>query len=895
MAPARDIRRSPAPPHRRRRWFLGVLLLLPLIAAAESPETEAESASPAEPPAAVLDDEIVVTATGSEGLLAETASAVTVLGAEELAAAAAVTLDDTLRQVPGFTLFRRSGSRSANPTIQGASLRGAGGSGAGRAMVLADGVPLADPFGGWIAWGRVPRVALARVEVLRGGASDLYGSAALAGVVQLVRRAPSPGGVVAETFAGGQGTAAASLWAARGAERWATSFAGEVFETTGHVPVTAEARGAVDAPAGARHSSLEATVERRAPRPGGPQLLLRGGRFDEDRTNGTRLQENATTIDHASLEAGRFLAGGTLSARAWVADHRFAQTFTAVADDRSSERLVRRQRVPADELGARLGWQRPLGGRHTLIAGFEAARRRGVSHETVFLESGELATAAGGRQEVSALSVEDLVRLGDDLSLVAGLRYDTWRNRPAGDDGGTRSRSDDHLSPRLSLRWQPRPAWGFTLGGFRSFRAPTLNELYRGFRVGDVVTEPNDALAPERASGLEVGAIWQPATSGREGRVRLRGTLFAMRIDDPVANLTLAIEPGLIRRQRRNLGRTRSRGVELEAAARLGRHWHLGASYLATDAEVVRFPGDPTLEGLRVPQVPEHQGSLSLRGAFGGDRRGSVGVQVRAAGEQADDDRNLLWLDGYVLLDGRLGWALGRGFEAWVAGENLLDEEVVVGRTPEVTIGSPRLVRLGLRWRAGRSLPAAARVSSPHGAHRGSPTGRRPRRAGSLRRRRPAGRGAGGVAGPARPAADADRGAAPEAPGGAGVQRCLAAAAGRSRRRRRPPAAAAAALSRQPLPQALAAAPRPVGPLRALPPAPPRCPPSRRGGTGGPRLGAHRRRRPRPPQRPGGSPGAVVGLIRRFPSGRPPYRPSLRSTATAAPPRPGAGRRARVP
>ena len=79
-------------------------------------------------------------------------------------AAAPVALDDVLRQIPGFTLFRRSGSRTANPTAQGPSLRGIGGSGASRALVLADGVPLNDPFGGWVAWGRVPRLALAQAD-----------------------------------------------------------------------------------------------------------------------------------------------------------------------------------------------------------------------------------------------------------------------------------------------------------------------------------------------------------------------------------------------------------------------------------------------------------------------------------------------------------------------------------------------------------------------------------------------------------------------------------------------------------------------------------------------------------------------------------------------------------
>src|SRR5438445_10366770 len=135
----------------------------------------------ASPPAA--SETIVVTATQTKTRLSDTPASVVVITREVMQMTAASTTDDALRQVPGFTLFRRSGSRSANPTSQGVSLRGVGASGASRAIVLDDGVPLNDPFGGWVYWGRIPRASLDRVEILRGGASDLYGSGGMSGVL----------------------------------------------------------------------------------------------------------------------------------------------------------------------------------------------------------------------------------------------------------------------------------------------------------------------------------------------------------------------------------------------------------------------------------------------------------------------------------------------------------------------------------------------------------------------------------------------------------------------------------------------------------------------------------------------------------------------------------------
>src|SRR5882724_10323356 len=115
---------------------------------------------------AVISAQVTISATRTETHLSETAASVVLVNADDLKTTAAVTLDDALRQIAGFSLFRRSGSRTANPTSQGVSLRGLGASGASRALVLADGVPLNDPFGGWVYWDRVPRESISQVEVL---------------------------------------------------------------------------------------------------------------------------------------------------------------------------------------------------------------------------------------------------------------------------------------------------------------------------------------------------------------------------------------------------------------------------------------------------------------------------------------------------------------------------------------------------------------------------------------------------------------------------------------------------------------------------------------------------------------------------------------------------------
>ena len=165
--------------------------------------------------AAGASEQIVVSATRTQMKLSDLPGSAVSLSAEDLQANPALTLDDLLRQVPGFTLFRRSSSRVSNPTSQGVSLRGIGASGPSRALVLEDGVPLVDPFGGWVYWDRVPRTELASVEVLRGGASSLYGSDALGGVIQFVTRTPTSTAATVDLSYGNENT----LTSLRGRER----------------------------------------------------------------------------------------------------------------------------------------------------------------------------------------------------------------------------------------------------------------------------------------------------------------------------------------------------------------------------------------------------------------------------------------------------------------------------------------------------------------------------------------------------------------------------------------------------------------------------------------------------------------------------------------------------
>lgn len=648
---------------------------------------------------ASFNERVTVTASRIPARLGDTPQSLLTLSRSELETTAAPTLDDALRQIAGFSLFRRASSRTANPTAQGVSLRGVGASGASRALVLADGVPLNDPFGGWVYWGRVPSAAIERIEVLRGAASDLYGSSALGGVIQILTRRADKPAITLETSYGNERTGLASLFAGGRWSKWGIALAAEGFRTDGYILVDGRARGPVDTPAGSERFAFDLTLDRSFDERG--RIFWRGSYFGEVRGNGTPLQTNQTRIRQLSGGINRRSSrSGEFDLRAYLNAQVYDQTFSAVAPDRRSEDLTRAQRSPSQSSGAILQWSKAFA-RHTLIAGSEVREVRGASDETAYaINQATSLVGTGGRQRTMSFFAEEIARLSSQIIVTAVARYDRWRNFDALRTTKQLARNvvtvepfvergEAAVSPRLSALYRPSDRFAFFASAYRAFRAPTLNELYRSFRVGDVLTLANPDLRAERLVGGEAGASYTRA------RFVARSALFWSEIARPVANVTISVAPNLITRQRQNLGRTRARGLELDVEWRAGTHWAITGGYLLADATVISFPVNRALEGLRVPQVARHQFTIQTR--YGTPSGFTFAAQARASSAQFDDDQNLFRLAPYFTMDLYAARKLRRKVEVFGAVENVFDARYDVGRTPIRTVGPPRLVRLGLR------------------------------------------------------------------------------------------------------------------------------------------------------------------------------------------------------
>ena len=624
-------------------------------------------------------EQVTVTAESAATRLA-VESSVTSIDHSAIVETPALRLDDQLRSVPGFSLFRRTTSAVANPTTQGVTLRGMSASGASRTLVVADEVPLNDPFGAWVYWNRVPVAALQRIDVVRGASGDVHGNDALGGVIQLTTRTAQGGEGWFE--AGNLGNVRGSFYGALSRASWMGGAAVESGKTDGFVVVAPEVRGPIDVKADSQGTSAMGWF---GGSKGAFQATARGGYFAEDRGNGTPAQVNATITRWASGNAHGFLLGGLWEGRGDFTVNDYRQTFSTVLTvagvPRAGERLSALQWVGAKAGGGSFNWIRQ-GRRGEGIVSF--------SQRIAHADLDEASVAVNGVQSPINRTPADQLNTGlfgharfilsPSVSLTVGARGEWWDLDNPGGLGNVQHRA--FFAPRVGATFEAGEGQTLRVSWLTGFRTPTINELFRSFRVGNTLTQANNQLQPENTWGPEAAyTITRPEWTAR-------AIFYATKLDHAIYNRTITSTPALITRQRDNAD-ARAIGSELEFEWRAGRLLTATTAWAFNDSTF----RSGELEGKRVPQSPRASGSVGVRA---GRAAWSASLMVRVFGEQFDDDINQFTLRAGSITDARAAWRLSRRAEIFGAIENAFDNEIDTGKTPLRTIGAPRQSRAGV-------------------------------------------------------------------------------------------------------------------------------------------------------------------------------------------------------
>jgi outer membrane receptor protein involved in Fe transport len=672
---------------------------------------------------------VTVTPTRTEQRTRDIPASVVIVEKDAIRESPAVVADDVLRQVPTFSLFRRSSSIGSHPTTQGVSLRGIGPSGVSRALVLIDGVPFNDPFGGWVYWTRVPLETVDRIEVVEGNSSNVYGNYAMGGVLNFASARPKPKTFEFRTQYGNLSSPKADFFASNVWGRVGASIEGSAFSTDGYPNVIENERGRVDqtpdgewAAVNVDYRTFNLKVDYRPT--DRVNLFLRGGYFDENRLNGKYStfdgapEENDTVWSSVSGGLRATLPDQSdLQARVFGDFEKFRSSFLAVPNlvTRAIGRTTLRQKVPTTGVGAMVQWSKAVSTRQMYSAGVDFRHVDGASEEIAYdIVTGLTPTVnreSGGTQMSSGAFVQGQFWPATKVTLTLSGRLDHWRNYngrnleysaatglpTANHRESLPDKSDTVFTPRAAVRYHLSDTVSTWASIGWGFRAPTLNELYRQFRVGAILTLANEQLGPEHLVGGEIGINLEPTRN-----LSLRGLWFDNRVDDPVANVT---RTDLVNtQQRQNLGSTHIWGLQTDAEYRIRQQWRVGASYMFNQATVTEFAANPALVGKYLPQVPAHRGSVHA--AYANPRLLDVALSVLFSSRQYNDDLNVQTKPGetepglpaYGVVDLTALRAIGRNVDVFFGVQNMFNTEYYVGLAP-TTIGSPRMYNGGIRVR----------------------------------------------------------------------------------------------------------------------------------------------------------------------------------------------------
>ncbi len=664
-------------------------------------------ALPPQPPQAA----IIVTGTALPEPRAERVYAIERIDQRRIEQAPSHELDQLLKDVPGLQLFRRSDARSGHPTSQGVTLRALGGNASSRALLVLDGVPQSDPFGGWVNWPAYDPQTLSGIRVIRSGGSVANGPGALAGTIDMTSRADP--GTSGEVDAGsrdafeGRGRIGAALGGG------VLSLSGRGERGDGFIPITEATRGPADHAAPYRQWSGRGRWT--GPLAGATELQASLDAFHDWRNRGTDFSSDRTNGGDASL---RLVGRGDWqwSALGYWQWRNLRSSTAGLSPGRvTASRVLLQDSVPSHGLGGSLEVRPPLPDGFELRLGADARRTTGETRELANYVAGEPTRRrkAGGETWTSGAFAEGSAEV-HGFTISGGARLDHWQVN----DGhlfeqtiatGAVTR-DEHFAKRDG--WLPTARGGVLapLGAglslrsaaYLGWRMPTLNELFRPFRAGSDATAANAGLDPERLAGTEAGVEY------RRGGFTASLTGFVNRLKDAIANVTLGHGPGTFPqvgfvaaggtfRQRQNVDAVKVRGLEASAQWTSG-PWSLSAGASLTHARMQASRAAAFLDGLRPAQTPNFAATIAASWQQGGK---GAEIALRRIGAQYEDDLNTRTLKGATTVDAFGSWPLTRRLQLIARGENLTNALVMAGIGGDGSIerATPRTLWIGLRLR----------------------------------------------------------------------------------------------------------------------------------------------------------------------------------------------------
>ena len=617
---------------------------------------------------------VVVSATRSERTVTDQPMSVTVVEKEQIQETPANSLDDVLRTTVGINVPLIS-SYQIHPTGNSFSMRGLGGI---RALVMLDGVPINDPFFGYVQWNRVPMENIERVEVVRGASASMWGNYAMGGVVNIITRKPgdknsytaSGGGGSYGTYRG-DGSADIVLsdqvrvrgnfnaWGTAGFDQIQPAY-GPMFAPTSFNALTGQFAAYFD-PDPTLSANLRVNV------------------FSENQVLRTPLLTNNQQIYDLAGNVTKKLGWADLTVTAFHEQSRLVSNTTATPAGTAFGYGEYTQGIHATPVWS-TGASAQLSGRvgdvvRQASIGVDFQQISGSDTATILSQAGsQIRTDIGsGSQRFFGIFGQVDIFPVESLEILLSARFQNFMNFDGydgapGGQGVVPNSAQNSFDPRISIKWQASPNVALRTAAYTAFRAPNLDNLYRAFSTTSLVFLPNSQLTPETLKGIEGGFDLA------FGPVSGQFTAFYQEVSNLITLRTLSpaqLPPGFFfGTQNINAGKAVVQGIELQAAWQIMDGLKLDANYTTVSSIIVDNQYDPASVGKQQAGIPTQQAAATL--SYADPRGWRAAARFRWIGQSWGDNANTMPLDSFSVFDVSAGYRF-KGVEAFVDVQNLFN------------------------------------------------------------------------------------------------------------------------------------------------------------------------------------------------------------------------------
>lgn len=592
-------------------------------------------------------NDITVTGSAMPAELRTISSSISILKASDPEMKQIQTIDDALNFIPGSSVGRSRGLTTTG-THTSITMRGTGAS--NRTLILKDGVPINDAYTGGVSeWNSTATGSIARIEVVRGPGSSIYGSNSMGGTINLVTETPTErptlgvdmrygsmntlqtGIKAGKRFKNGIGVIAfAEYKKTDGYQYMADSLWKDYFQkpTMELLNVNAKVSYQIHP-----NSKLEAIMDYHLQKPISGTTII----YDDKSTTNNYLL--------------RYTGSNSLFNYSATAYYNHAIRNSESMKWNSKENLFNTPNytsyIPINIYGFIGKINKTFNG-NSLTLGADIRLSRSVSEK---FYPGQGNQNFSGNQNFTSFFINDDITIGSKININIGARYDNWQNvKGRFFDNMTGKEisinyakaSANVVSPKVGLVYRPTDQIRFRSQYAMGFKAPNIYYLYNSAPLGSSFRLGNPDLKPERmVYSVDLGADFYISEN-----LELSATYYTSQYKDfnesvliPASQVPSYFDPaGLPVRQYINIGKVKLSGLETSLRYKLRQHFTLIGSYFYNRSKIIEYQTNPAYEGKEMDSNPRHTLSSGL--VFDNPKIINIGIWVRHTSESFGDLEN---------------------------------------------------------------------------------------------------------------------------------------------------------------------------------------------------------------------------------------------------------------